>query len=158
MNKEIAYSYLQKTIELKDKIEVAFLNLGERLYKIRTEELWKNGHDSYFEFLMEAKISESTASKLETVYRHFVLNLKLSHEKVAKVGWTDAYLISQIALTKDTAEEWLDKGEILSSGDLRKEIMEFRTKKDMKDCRHSNKYQLEICRDCGFKARIYDEE
>lgn len=159
MKNEVALTYCEKTIALKKDIEVAFLTLGERLFKIRTEEIWKlGGFSSYEEFLMEARLTTGTASKIETVYEHFILNLKISPEKVAVIGWTDAYLISQIADTKKEAIEWLEKGELLSSGDLRIEIMGVKKGVDQKDCKHHNTYRIEVCRDCGLKTKLLDEE
>ena len=156
-NKEIGFNYLRETIKLREDIEVAFISLGERLLKIRTEELWKAGHESFEDFLIEAKISSGTASRLITVYQHFVLRFSLSPVKLAKIGWGDLYSISQIANTKDKVEEWIEKGQDLTSSDLRKEITEYRTGKNMKDCDHDY-YQIKVCKKCGDKFKVYEDQ
>lgn len=159
MNQDLAYSYLEQTKALKDKLEEGFLTLGERLFKIRTEELWKNGHDSFPLFLEEMKMSEATASKLINIYRKFVVQYGFSEERlVAAGGWTQLAEILPYAKDKEAAERLVEKSITLTRKHLRDELSEERTGVSQAKCLHANSYTIHVCRDCGFKERIFDAE
>lgn len=156
MDIQIALEYCTDTLTLKDKIEESFLLLGQRLKKIRDEELYKGQYETFPNFLEELKVSESVASRLISVYQRFMVEYGLSQEKVLRVGWSDAYQIMKATDNKEEAEEWVEKGQVLSSGDLRKELTEKRTGKDMRTCEHEF-YTLRVCRKCQTKEKVFDD-
>src|SRR3990167_5681070 len=92
--KIIPAQYLEETLALKKSIETGFLILGERLYNIHAQEMWKGKYDSYQDFLSEMDVSEATDTKLRTIYSRFVLEHKLSYEKLSAVPWGSLYLLA----------------------------------------------------------------
>ncbi len=155
MKKEIAYNYCTKTGELKDKIEETFLLLGERLLKIRQEELYKGQWDSFEEYLESIHLNKSVASRLICVFEKFVVEYGINPDRILEAGgWSDCYQIAILSENKEDAEDWLNKAKVLNSTDLRREITEFRTGKPMKDCKHPNRYLLSVCPTCGLKEKI----
>lgn len=121
--------------------------------------MWKNGYESFEEFLHDAKLSEATASKLINIYTKFHLEWKLTPERLVEAGgWTVVATLLPICKTRAEAEEWMDKAQLLSRVDLEKEIKEFRTGKPMATCLHDNSYLIRVCRTCGDRIRIYEEE
>lgn len=159
MNALQNYSYLTDTIELKKTIEVSFLTLGERLSKIRHEKLWSDGYTSFEEFLEEAKLSPATASKLINIYQRFFIEWKFPQEKLVEAGgWTVVATLLPVCKTREQAEDWLGRSHLLTRSDMEKEIKELKTGLPMKDCLHTNSYVIRVCRDCGNRERIYEED
>jgi hypothetical protein len=156
--KELALNYCEDTILLRDKIEESFLELGARLFKIRNEELFKGQYESYPLFLEELKISESVASRLVTVWRTFVDEYQLSPAKLLRIGWSDLYQVSRVTKDKDEVLELIEKGQVLSSGDLRKEMLEVSTGIEMAQCDHPQAYVIKVCPTCHFKEKIYSND
>lgn len=149
-------TYCKETVLLKNKLEESFLELGERLYKIRNERLYEQeGYESFALFVWELKMSESSASKIISVYEKLILELGVEKEKVIAVGgYSIAYPIAQFVKTKDEAENWLDKGAVLTKKDIEEEIRE--VKKGIHTC---DMYELHIkqCKICGKKEKVYEE-
>ena len=157
-DKEISNSYLETTKKLKDKLEEAYWELGKRLCKIRDEELWAGIYDNFELFLDEMKMSASTASKLITVYKTFVVEYQIEESKLIQAGdWNNVYEVAKMITTKAEAEDWLHKATVLSRKDLRDEIVEKRTGVSQAKCDHSDYYELRICRKCGAKIRTINE-
>lgn len=147
------HEFLEGTKDLKNDIEKRFLLLGKRLKKIRDEQLYVPEYEKFYEWLEgEMKMSESTASRLITVYTVFIEKYEMDMEVVSQIGWSDAYALSKSVKTKEEAEEWLEKGALLTSSDLRKELVEFRRGKP---CDHTwEKIPYEQCTGCGERRRI----
>lgn len=159
MNKEISYGYLQETLKLKENIENGFLSLGERLMKIRDEEMWKAGYDSFADYLEEMKMSESNASKLISVYSKYILEYDIEPEKVLAVGGHSvAYAILPFAKSKEKAEEWLEKGRHLTRQHIEQEIREMKTGIRIDECDHDwNEVHIRQCRSCGLREKVHDD-
>jgi len=157
MELEKANSYLQKTVELKSNIERSFLLLGERLKRIRDEKIYLPAYEAFWCFTEEQlKMSESTASRLISVYQKFILDWKVSPEKVIDIGgWNEAYLICKQAKNKDEAEELLEKYALMPPSEIRKEVASLKVGEHKHDW-----YELHIrqCRVCGLKEQIQNEK
>ncbi|MDL5400733.1 hypothetical protein QSI00_24520, partial [Escherichia coli] len=80
----------------------SFLLLGERLKKIRDEKLYIPSFEAFWCFAEEEiKLSESTCSRLISVYEKFILEWNIDPADVVAIGgWNEAYLIGKIATTK----------------------------------------------------------
>ena len=147
--------FLKETIKLKIDTESAFLELAARLYKIHNENLWKGEYSDYEEFLLDARISKATASKLESVYSVFVLKHRIQAQKLAQVGWSSLYAISSHADTKERATELVERAGLLTRGDLENSL------KNEKNpgCKHSwQELHLRQCTECGIREKIYNEK
>lgn len=150
--------YCEKTLTLKSALEEGFVALGERLGRIRDEELYKPQWSTFAEFLEEMKLSEATASKMISIYQKFVIGFGIAPEKIALAGgWNPAYEISTFAQTKKEAVEWLEKSSTLTRQDLRKELQERKSGIPMKECKHKDTYTIKICRDCGEREKINED-
>lgn len=154
MDKEIVpRTFLKETIQLKVETEAAFLELAARLYRIHQEEIWKSEYDSYEEFLMDARISKATSSKLESIHEVLVMTHKIPLKKLAEIGWSSLYTISRHADTKARAEELVDRATDLKRGDLEESL---RLENSAgKKCDHEW-VNYKFCTKCGVKHRIYD--
>lgn len=155
------YAYCNEAIGLKTEGERMFLELGERLYKIRKDELFKPSWQSFYEYELEFKWSPGTANKLINIYKVFVLEAKISPAKLAAAGgWTSlAETLPVIKNAKD-AEHWLGQATELTRKDLRTEVKEAKHGISEDDaCKHpaAQTYYLRICSSCGHKEQFYPE-
>lgn len=144
--------YLEETLVLKENLEKGFLHLGERLYRIKGEQLWKLDYGSYAEFLMQAKISEATASKLVAIYTKFVLEYEMSYDVLAPCSWSSLYQLLPLATSKEKAEELVDEAATLKRGDVEEKI---RADKHP-DCRHKDTFTIKVCRGCGLRTTEHE--
>jgi len=103
MNEIIVKKYIEETLLLKKRIESYFLELGERLRKIRDEQLYIGRYESFDEFLIDMDISKSTASQIISVFSFYSEKHKISSSKLAQVGYSKLY--SLMKLTKDDASK-----------------------------------------------------
>lgn len=159
MNKELAETFLEETLDLKKNLEKNFLELGKRLMKIRDEQLFNSTHESFVEFLWEAKLTESTASKLINVYQKFVVELGMSEDSILEAGgWTVVYKLKDVSTDKVKAKEWLEKASVLSPKDLENELKESKTGIAQITCPHIDTIDFRWCKTCGEKNRIYADD
>jgi hypothetical protein len=128
--------------------------------KIRDEELYLATHTSFVEFLWEMKLTESTASKMISIYNRFILELGVSSQKVLEAGgWTTAYKLKDLAKDKETAEEVLDLAATWSPKDLDTYIKEKKSGVSQETCSHPDGLiRFEWCKHCNLKERLYDEK
>lgn len=153
------YNYLEDTKKLKQTIETSFLTLGERLSRIRNEKLFLPSYETFEDFLLDAKLSPATASKLINIYEKFYIEWKFKTDELVEAGgWSVVATLLPICKDRESAEEWLHKSHHLSRPDLEKEIKEMKTGIPMKDCKHEDSYVLRVCRTCGFKEKVLDNE
>lgn len=148
------YDYCQNAIELKQHAEVTFVALAGHLYKIREERLWEGGYTSFDEFCDELRMSQSTISKLISIYKVFIVELGFTDDEIAKSGgWSVLAETLPLISSRSVAEHWLGLTTTLSLRDIRKEVLEAKngiiTTSTTTTCMHPNQYIVEICPDCG---------
>lgn len=145
--------FLRETIKLKVDTEAAFLLLAARLHKIYTESLWKGEYGDFGEFLLDARLSKATASKLITVYEVFVLKHKLPQKKLAEIGWSSLYTIASRSDTKEKAIELVERAGLLTRNDL-----EMSLKNDgHPNCKHEwVELHFRQCSVCAVREKIYE--
>jgi hypothetical protein len=151
-------TYLKETLGLKSDIEGAFLQLGERLKKIRDDKLFEGEYQNFDEFLLEAKISKATASKLIKVYETFVIGYRMPVKKLSGVGYTSLYAIAGHASSKERAEELVERASILTRDHLEQSLKE--EGGGQARCLHprGERRTVEVCGACGFRKRVYEKE
>ena len=152
----IPKTYLKETIQLHSNIGVAFLELGERLHKIREDKLYFGEYDSFEEFLLTAKITKGTASKLITVYETFQLKYKLPIKKLVGIGYSSLYAIAVHVDSKEKAEEWVERASMLTRDDLQDSLRE--EARPSRGCAHTDIRIVEACNQCSHRRRRYDLE
>ena len=153
--KDVSLRFCEVTIQLKLKIEEAFLELAARLFKIKQEQLFVGQYEDFGVFCQELKITESVASRLISIHEKLVLKYKISPAKIGEsAGWNDAYLIATLAKTKEEAEGLLDESAVLTSTDFRESLA---IKKLGHECEHPETYTIECCKVYGKKIKKFDD-
>jgi len=146
--------YIAETIELKHKIEGAFIDMGQRLKKIRDERLYEGSYDSFPEFLKEMDISESTASRIISVFSFYIEKHGIKREKLAQAGWGNLYTLMKLTddkTTKKKVVEIVEKGVLLRREDIAEEVRDYKHP----ECRHEwRELHLRICEKCNKREQI----
>lgn len=155
MNEITSYKYCEDTIKLKQSIEVSYVALCERLYKIRNERLYEAQFADWDVFLEEIKIDRASADKMCRIYELFVLNYKVPAEKIAEVGgWSKVAELLPVSTNKKQAIEALEYAKGALKKDVRIYVKEILGKQIPDNCKHKNTYVVEICKNCGDKHVI----
>lgn len=153
------HDYCNDTIAIKRDGERLFLEMGERLYNIRKQELFKPFWSSFFEYELEFKWSPGTANKLINIYKVFIVQAKIEPERLAAAGgWTILAETLPVVKTPEDAEHWLEQATELTRDDLRTSVKEAKSGLSKEDaCQHppADTYYLKICGCCGSKEQIY---
>lgn len=162
MKKELAnFDYCNEAIDLKNKLEGSFLELGARLYQIKENSLYEPNWASWVEFTWELKMSDNTINKLIQIYKTLILGYGFNNQQILNAGgWTVVADVLPMITSKKDALRWLNLASTLTRTDLRKEIKEAKTGIDMGDCKHINtrRIMIEICNICGQKHEIFEGE
>lgn len=146
---------LKEFFSLRNNIEGAFLRLGELLKQIRDEKLYEGQYENFDGFLLEARLSKSTASKMIQVHEHFVLKYKIPQNTLAAVGWATLYEIQKHlpeSAKRDDVIEWVEKGAVLTRDDTKRELANIDGRQDK--CFHHESFLLRICPGCGFREKV----
>ncbi len=144
--------YCQDTVELKNTLEMGFIEFGGRLQKIRNERKYYPEYEAFWMFCeKEVLMSESSCSKLIKVYEKFT-EWEISAEKVAKIGgWTTAYQVAQKATSKEDANQIVDNLIEHPRMDILKELKERKSGV----CTH-NWVNFKFCTVCSTKEKLYE--
>lgn len=116
-------NFLRETIDLVKQIETRFLELGARLFQIRTKELWKETYDSYQEFLDTAKISPGNASILASVHEHYIVNGGMEQKKLIGAPYSSLYEAIPL-IERDGVEKVVAKVKTLTRTEIKEEVRE----------------------------------
>lgn len=149
----IKRNYLKETLLLKKRLESSFLELAERLLKIREERLYEGEYENFAAFCWEARLAESTASRLISVFQKFCLEYKIKQEKLSTVGWSSLYTLLPLATSKERAEELVSEASVMTRDDVAKMVKE--VKNGVNNCEHERTVLLRVCLDCGEKVKQY---
>jgi hypothetical protein len=161
MNQDLAFEYCEQTISLKKLTEENFLELGSRLVKIYDERLYIGQYAEWELFLEEMKLKPSVASRLMTIHRFFIVKHGIDKGHVLDVrNWSDTYRVSRITKDAKTEEvvKLLETITPLTSQARDVELSEAKTGIKQDECKHPRLYRIDICPDCGYKEKIYDED
>lgn len=154
MDKEIVVpqEYVNETLKLKHQIEGAFIYLGERLYTIRHEEMWRGMYNTYAEFLADMDITEGHASKLRQVYERFILKLDMKVEDISPYGLRRLYEILPRCTDKRTTLATLDDIKGLTASDVHKKMKS----EGAEEHKCDGKIKLQMCSVCNITRRVYE--
>lgn len=164
MNKQLAqihFKYCEQTIELKSSLELGYLDLAQRLWKISERRMFEPNYESFEEFLMDIKISRATANKLMNIWHRFIHEFGIKPKLLADAGgWSIVAEVLPYARNKSEAEDWLLLAKSNSRNDLRKHLIEAKTGIIMVNCRHADEEEITFykCRKCGETRRKYPDE
>lgn len=160
LNEQDRHEFCKDTLELETGIRAAFMLMAGRLHEIKEKRLYEPFWSSWYEFTCEFKeLSPATISKLIRTHEVFVLNYEIPPERLVEAGgWTKLYELTKKITTKVEAEEWLEKAKTLSRQDLKKELTISSSGVEMSECPHSDTYLVRICRECGERWEIHEEQ
>jgi hypothetical protein len=151
-------NYINETIEFKGQIELAFMTFGGRLMNIRDNGLWRGVYDNYLLFLDEIDMSESSVSKLISIYKKFFVDFPIPEEKLIQCGgWSQLAEILPLVKSQSDAEYWVEQVILQDRKGLRETAREAKTGVKIEDCNHDY-YEMRVCRRCGDKQKIYAQE
>lgn len=143
--------FCEETVLLKRSLEIGFIDIGARLYRIREERLT----DDWESFCEEMQISQATASRLIGIYQKFVLDYNFAPAQIAEAGgWTVVASVLPLITSKSEAIHWLSRAATLTRKDLRIELIEARTGIEQSHCPHPDTFTVKICRTC--KERVLE--
>jgi len=108
------------------------------LYKIRTEELWKEKYASFAEYLEDIQVSQGMASKLISTFQFYVLDNGFSQAKLENIDHEKLYLALKL---EGTAEKKYTSALTLSRQELRQEVID-----PNDECTHPE--TIKICASC----------
>jgi len=134
-------NFLRDTVDLVRQIETRFLELGARLFQIRENEMWKEQYESFQEFLDAAKISKGNASMLAAIHKAYVIEYGISHEKLAKAGYSNLYAAIPLLGNTDV-NTVVAKAQMLTRDELKEEVRE----EKHGECAHEE--TINICSSC----------
>ena len=147
------HKYLSDTVALKETIETGFINLAERLYKIRQDRIWDGEYDNLEEFLLELDLSLPTCSKLCSIYENWVLKGGVKVEALAGANWTSLYEFIPL-LEKGNPKELVDELKLLTRADAIEKVRELKN-----PCsRHEwEDVHFRQCKKCFKREKVYQD-
>jgi hypothetical protein len=113
-----------KIKELKRAINYSFLSVGYYLHEIKDKKLYELlDYESFNAYISQPELSfkRATAYKLVGIYETFVLELKVSQDRLLEIDYGKLDMI-RTSSNKDNVEELLVKAESLSRSDLLAEV------------------------------------
>lgn len=151
---ETKHEYLKSTVSLIQGIEEVFILLGSRLKKIRDEQMYLPEYESFYDYLVECRLTESKASKLITVYEVFILEYNFDNEEViAAGGWSLLYESVKFIKSREDAAVMLHELSHRHDRDGRAFLLEKQRGVGQAECAHADTYAITVCRDCGVKIK-----
>lgn len=151
------FNYCQETLVLKETIEGSFLELADRIMRIRNGRLFEPQWTSFSEYCSEMDMKESTASRLINILERYVLTKWKTHADIVKIGgWTVAAELLPLIKTREDADKWFALAEVHSREDLRRDKKEALTGIVQTECKHPNSFKVLVCPDCLDRQRIYE--
>ena len=163
INAKSNLKFCDDTIEIKEKLESVFLEIGRRLDEIVSKKMWVGKWEDFDNFCKYGlKIDRSVAFKLMAIYRKFVLEFDIDTSKLSSAGgWTRLAMILPLVDTKEKAEEWVHECiHANSRSDLKKIIHERVSGVDPMKCSHPpnslHRYTVVTCDKCSESWREHD--
>lgn len=120
--------FVSQLQELKQIVSRGIFKIGEILFYVKTNELYKDDYPTFNSFIAipELSFSRTTAYKAMKLYEIFVEKFALQ-EEISDIDPDKLYKISGF-VDNDNIEEWVEKARALSRSDLNAEINEFKGK------------------------------
>lgn len=157
MSELVAREFCDETIALKKTLESGFLVLGERLARIKREQLWEGQWSNFGEFCREMDINEATASRLITVYETYVEKYHIDQADLSGKPWYSLYQLRKMIpanATKQDVEQIVKSTETLNRQELNKMLRE----QEHGVCQHEWKeVKFRQCSNCNQLERVYEE-
>lgn len=156
-NEQEALNYCESTRNLKNKMEVAGLELGKRLWVIKDNGFADNTqYGSFSIFLEDIKLPFETAKVLMRVYQTFCIKYGIPLDDVANAGgYSLLHTTLPMVKSKESALEALEMVKTLSRKHLKQEIQKQRGLKETEECLHQEMVVYHCCKNCAFKKAVF---
>jgi len=157
-SQEEAKKFIDETVRLWHGIQRAYFHEGTRFKQIRDERIWEQAGYSSFDALLdeEFKTSESRVSQLIGICDLFS---NVPQQKLIEAGgWSNLAEIVPLVRKGEDAEKWVDLVILHTRENLRALKAEQQTGVKEEECDHHDSFIIRVCRTCGQKFRIYEEE
>lgn len=118
-------NYVRDTIDLVKSIETRFLELAERLYRIKEEKLWSSSYESFADFLEAAHISQGHASILTSIHRSYVIEGGKTHNELAGIGYSNLYEAIPL-IEKEGIDSAFTKAAVLTRSEIKDEVRDIK--------------------------------
>jgi hypothetical protein len=152
------YAYCQETITLFTQTQIVYMALAQRLYDIKVNKLYLPFWESFSAYCIEmSEMSVSTRSRLLRLHERLVVEAGIPSEEVGRAGWSKVAAALPLIVDQESAEHWVGMAGQLNKTDFCREVKEAQTGRPMASCDHKDSYTIRICRTCGFKMRVYNE-
>lgn len=123
------------------QIRVNLIEATEALYRIKSEELWKETCSSFGEFVeQELQITQSFASKLLSNWQAYVIEGGVQKDELQGVDYEKLYLAQKLPF--ETIQEKLIRAKAWNRADIKAELAE----KNGEPCPHTE--TIHICARC----------
>ena len=134
---------LEKTEALFHSARVSLIEAAAALYEVQKTEVWKerNLYNTWGEYVETLGISQSGASKLLAVFSHYVIEGRVSQDKLAGIDTEKLYLATSLT---GTPEEQFTKAELLSRQEIKAQKM---YEQNGHECEHEE--TITICKSCN---------
>jgi hypothetical protein len=143
--------YCEDTISFAKKTAI---QLACRIYAIRHDNLWAGRWGNFEDFLHDAGISTSNASKMCSTVDVWIEKYKIPMKELEEIPWTKLYAAIPLATDTATAKLALEMAKTMHRDQIVDEVRE-KSGVDM-DCKHPKSAQEDYkrCRDCGRFHRV----
>lgn len=150
------FNYCMDTLHAYCKLNIEYFYIAEKLQKIQNERLYEPQWSTFWEYCMEMRaMSLDTIKKLMAVHRKYVVEYKISPEKMDKIGWTVLGEALPLIKSKEQAMKLIESPETRQH--IKKTIKEMKTGIKMDECKHEDSYLVRICRTCGDRWQEFHE-
>lgn len=149
---ETNQKYCKDTIGLYRQ---SMVHLAERLWHIRSKEMWRGTWGSWEEFLGDLGLRKGTASKLCALYERIVVELEFPMETLHEAPWTNLYAALPMMEDKESAERAIASARFLTASELNETLYEHR---HHKSCEHTRTTLLQHCLDCKSYIKVHEAD
>jgi hypothetical protein len=133
VGRDFPNALLKATAELFKRARVNTMQAANLLNQVVETEAWKSGYTSFSEFVEEElKISKGHASKILSVYRHYVLEGGVLQAKLEDVDSDKLYLAIKL---EEPVEKKVEIAKILTRRELKEEKNEIAPHEHQPICR-----------------------
>lgn len=137
---------INETRELLHAVRGSLIHVAQNLYRIKEEGMWEGRASSWSEFCeSDLQISQSQASKLESIYKHFVIDGGKTTDDLMGLDYEKAYMARKLP---GTVDEQLSKAKTLSRVELKHEA------NDAEPVPHTPDF-VEYCKTCGLSRATH---
>lgn len=152
------YAFCQETIALFSQTQIAYMALAQRLYEIKRNKLYLPFWESFNAYCIEmSEMSASMRSRLIRLHERLVVEAGIPSEEVGEAGWSKIAEALPLINDQESARRWVDTAKHMTKTDFCREVKEAKTGLPMAKCDHKDNYTIRVCRTCGFKWRVYND-